>query len=429
MLAYFLAIAIALVSVNLYLTAFIRPKIHRRDDFLWSALGLFYGLTLWVCAGRITGAVLLGQLAIGSVAIAFIWENGKLRKAWREDETNTLEGFSVLSLILSIFAKTPKLGKKKKATKTTPQKVVEKTTEDNQKSAEEDLSPQVDEATPSSPVIEKTTQEDVTQETNQEEENQETEGIKEEKIVISQDISSVTDEDADGNLEETQISDSTADNPVTPTQQEKKGLFAKMKSTVGGIFKGKSKPVTPETTTPGNDDWMDSPDDTSDSNAQEVNEVTTETSENNLTVEEDSLEENIEQQIVNNNENNQLNDIEQLSDNNQIDGETEEEEKPAEVILESSTLENLGDEQQIVNQESEVEEETTNTEEFNSEIPPAEDTIESLTQLSETDVEENIGDVTPDDISPNKEESEIMEDIDNILEDWDKQEGKEGKES
>lgn len=427
MLAYFLAITIALVSVNLYLTAFIRPRIHRRDDFLWSALGLFYGLTLWVCAGRITGAVLLGQLAIVSVAIAFIWENGKLRKAWREDETNTLEGFSVLSLILSILAKIPNLGKKKKPTKTTPQKVVAKTkakdsTEDNQQSVEKDLSPvtlpetseKVDKETPSSSTEEEVTEKDVTQEINQE---------TEEEVLSSQDVSSATEGNGDVNLNEDKISDSTPDKAVIPPPQAKKGLFAKMKSAVGGIFKGKSQPVTP--TTPITDDWMDSPetDDTSatDSNTQEVNEATTATSENNLIEEEDSLE----QKNVDNDDSNELSDIEQLSDKNNLDEETEEEEKPADMTPESSTAENLEDEQEIVNQESEVKE-TIETQESNPETPPAEDTIESLTQLSGAEVAENINDETSDNLSfPDKEESEIVENTDNISEDWDKQEGKE----
>ncbi len=42
MLAYFLAIAAGFVGITLYLTAFLRPKIHRKDDFLWSGLALFY---------------------------------------------------------------------------------------------------------------------------------------------------------------------------------------------------------------------------------------------------------------------------------------------------------------------------------------------------------------------------------------------------
>lgn len=104
MLSYFLAIAIVTVSLGLYLTAFLAPKIHRRDDFLWSGLGLFYGLILWVCAERITGAVLLGQLAATSVMVAFIWETRQLRKIFVSQQT-ALQGTSVLDLMLSLLAK------------------------------------------------------------------------------------------------------------------------------------------------------------------------------------------------------------------------------------------------------------------------------------------------------------------------------------
>lgn len=61
MLAYILALAVGLGSLGIYLTAFFFPEIHRKNDFIWSGLGLFYALVLWVSAGRITGSVLLGQ--------------------------------------------------------------------------------------------------------------------------------------------------------------------------------------------------------------------------------------------------------------------------------------------------------------------------------------------------------------------------------
>ena len=54
---------------------------HRQDDFLWSAVGLFYALVLWLCAGRITGAILLGQAAAAILFIAFAWQTLKLRQA------------------------------------------------------------------------------------------------------------------------------------------------------------------------------------------------------------------------------------------------------------------------------------------------------------------------------------------------------------
>lgn len=63
MLAYILALAVGFGSLGIYLAAFFFPEIHRKNDFIWSGVGLFYALVLWVCAGRITGGLLLGQIA------------------------------------------------------------------------------------------------------------------------------------------------------------------------------------------------------------------------------------------------------------------------------------------------------------------------------------------------------------------------------
>lgn len=81
MLPYILAIVVGLSSLYLLTTAFIAPDRHRQDDFLWSAVGLFYALVLWLCAERITGAILLGQVAAAILFIAFAWQTLKLRQA------------------------------------------------------------------------------------------------------------------------------------------------------------------------------------------------------------------------------------------------------------------------------------------------------------------------------------------------------------
>ncbi|MGV0026656.1 Ycf66 family protein [Phormidesmis priestleyi] len=63
MLTYLLAFAMGLGSLALYLSAFFYPQVYRKGDLIWSGIGLFYALVLWVCAERITGGVLLGQMA------------------------------------------------------------------------------------------------------------------------------------------------------------------------------------------------------------------------------------------------------------------------------------------------------------------------------------------------------------------------------
>jgi gas vesicle protein/vacuolar-type H+-ATPase subunit F/Vma7 len=110
MLAYILAIALGTGSIGLYLAAFITPKIHRKDDFLWAGLGLFYALVLWVCASRFTGGVLLGQTAAVLLLLSFGWQTVKLRGAIANPEKLTeLAEFSVTESIKNLFKGKPKV--------------------------------------------------------------------------------------------------------------------------------------------------------------------------------------------------------------------------------------------------------------------------------------------------------------------------------
>lgn len=63
------------------MAAFFFPEVHRKGDFIWSGVGLFYALILWACAGRITGAVLLGQGASVSLIGWLGWQAITLRRA------------------------------------------------------------------------------------------------------------------------------------------------------------------------------------------------------------------------------------------------------------------------------------------------------------------------------------------------------------
>lgn len=81
MLAYLLALVIAIGSLVFYLAAFFLPEVHRKYDFIWSGVGLFYALVLWICAGRITGGVLIGQIAGVSLVGWLGWQTLTLRRA------------------------------------------------------------------------------------------------------------------------------------------------------------------------------------------------------------------------------------------------------------------------------------------------------------------------------------------------------------
>jgi len=80
MLAYILALTVGFGSFALYMAAFFLPEVHRKYDFIWSGVGLFYALVLWVCAGRITGGVLLGQTASVALLGWFGWQTLTLRR-------------------------------------------------------------------------------------------------------------------------------------------------------------------------------------------------------------------------------------------------------------------------------------------------------------------------------------------------------------
>lgn len=80
MLAHFLALAVAVGSIALYLSAFFFPEIHRKKDFIWSGVGLFYALMLWVFSRRITGGLFLGHVASVALIGWFGWQTLQLRR-------------------------------------------------------------------------------------------------------------------------------------------------------------------------------------------------------------------------------------------------------------------------------------------------------------------------------------------------------------
>jgi hypothetical protein len=80
MLSYLLAIVVGLGSFSLYMAAFFFPEVYRRYDFVWSGVGMFYALVLWVCAGRITGGLLLGQIASVALLGWFGYQSLQLRR-------------------------------------------------------------------------------------------------------------------------------------------------------------------------------------------------------------------------------------------------------------------------------------------------------------------------------------------------------------
>ncbi|WP_413200067.1 Ycf66 family protein [Nostoc piscinale] len=80
MLAYVLALVVGIGSLLLYVSAFFFPEIHRKNDFIWSGIGLFYALVLWVFAPHISGGLLLGHVASVALLVWFGWQTLSLRR-------------------------------------------------------------------------------------------------------------------------------------------------------------------------------------------------------------------------------------------------------------------------------------------------------------------------------------------------------------
>ncbi len=81
MLAHLLALLVGLGGFALYMAAFFFPEVHRKNDFVWSGFTLFYAWVLWVCAGRITGGVLLGQIASVTLLGWLGWQTLQMRRS------------------------------------------------------------------------------------------------------------------------------------------------------------------------------------------------------------------------------------------------------------------------------------------------------------------------------------------------------------
>ncbi|MEB3252563.1 MAG: Ycf66 family protein [Cyanobacteriota bacterium] len=80
LLVHSLAVGVGLGSLTLYLAAFFFPEVHRRHDFFWSGVGLFYALVLWFTAGSMDATALLGHGASVSLLGWLGWQTLTLRR-------------------------------------------------------------------------------------------------------------------------------------------------------------------------------------------------------------------------------------------------------------------------------------------------------------------------------------------------------------
>jgi Ycf66 protein N-terminus len=80
---------VVLGSLGLYLSRFFLPEVQRKNDAIWSGIGLFYGLILWANGDRIKGGLLLGQMASVALIVWLGWQALQQRRqlAAPQDQT------------------------------------------------------------------------------------------------------------------------------------------------------------------------------------------------------------------------------------------------------------------------------------------------------------------------------------------------------
>ena len=108
MLAFILSGAVGLASLLFFFSAFFAPKLHRKDDFLWSGFGFFYASVLWICAQRFSGSILLGQTVAVILILSFAWQTLRLRGTLAKQGLEEIRGFSLLDWLGGRFKKSAK---------------------------------------------------------------------------------------------------------------------------------------------------------------------------------------------------------------------------------------------------------------------------------------------------------------------------------
>lgn len=95
-IANLLALVVIVGSLALYLEALALTPVQRPNDLIWSGVGLFYGLVLWIEGDRLQGGLLAGQVA--SVAL-LVWLGTQV---WRLRQVEAGQRVAFLDLIRAV---------------------------------------------------------------------------------------------------------------------------------------------------------------------------------------------------------------------------------------------------------------------------------------------------------------------------------------
>lgn len=136
MLAYILAVLVGTSSVGLYISAFFFPEIHRKQDFIWSGVGFFYALVLWIYARQETGGILLGQTTSVALLSWLAWQTLTLRRQLVPVSQQTpIPSTNKLKEKLGVKPSTPKPAKSTPSATPTPTKTPTKRPSTRQEAA------------------------------------------------------------------------------------------------------------------------------------------------------------------------------------------------------------------------------------------------------------------------------------------------------
>ncbi len=136
MLAYILAVLVGTGSVGLYISAFFFPEIHRKQDFIWSGMGFFYALVLWIYARQETGGILLGQTTSVALLSWLAWQTLTLRRQLVPVSQQTpIPSTNKLKEKLGVKPSTPKPAKSTPSATPTPTKTPTKRPSTRQEAA------------------------------------------------------------------------------------------------------------------------------------------------------------------------------------------------------------------------------------------------------------------------------------------------------
>ncbi len=99
MLNYVLGWAVSLGSLGFYLAGYLLPEVRRKQDAIWSGVGLIYALALLTNGDRISFGLLIGQLASATLIGWFGWQTLQHRR----DLSNAVSQTPIPNSVQNVF--------------------------------------------------------------------------------------------------------------------------------------------------------------------------------------------------------------------------------------------------------------------------------------------------------------------------------------